>query len=397
VVHRRVAEVELGVAMEHTILYVDDDAANLTVLQAACADEFNVITAESAETAIEIMRQHEIAVLLVDQRMPGMSGVELFEATREHYPDTVRILITAYSDLTDAINAINRGQVRGYLRKPWDPVHLKATLREGLEVYETRRKVRELERRLLETERVYSLGVVAASVAHELRTPLTALLASLDLAAMRVNTLADELRAGRAAGAGEPDSARLAREQIERAKQAVGQITEITSGIELSHRRRDEERTADMKEVANLTLRCVRAELLKRAQIQVDIEPGPPVQGSPNKLGQVVMNLLINALQALPDRPRGQNVVSLRLRSSPEYVRLEVEDNGSGIPADVLGKIFDPFFTTKAHGGTGLGLAISKQIIEEVHGRIAVDSEVGRGTRFSVELPVAVPAKVTAG
>ena len=379
--------------MERTILYVDDDTANLTVLQAACADEFDVVTAESAEVALEIMRQHDIAVLLVDQRMPGMTGVELFEATREHYPDTVRILITAYSDLTDAINAINRGQVRGYLRKPWEPEHLKATLREALEVYETRRKVRELERRLLETERVYSLGVVAASVAHELRNPLTALLTTLDLADMRLKSMIDGLSSGRSIAPDEAESVKKVVEQISRAKQAVDQITEITSGIELSHRRRDEERTTDMKEVANLTLRCVRAELLKRAQIQVEIEPGPPVLGSPNKLGQVVMNLLINALQALPDRPRGQNVVSLRLRPAGEFVRLEVEDNGSGIPQDVLGKIFDPFFTTKTHGGTGLGLAISKQIIEEVQGRISVESELGRGTRFCVELPVASPAK----
>jgi two-component system sensor histidine kinase/response regulator len=379
--------------MERTILYVDDDAANLTVLQAACADEFDVITAESAEVALEIMRQHEISVLLVDQRMPGMTGVELFEATREHYPDTVRILITAYSDLTDAINAINRGQVRGYLRKPWEPEHLKATLREALEVYNTRRKVRELERRLLETERVYSLGVVAASVAHELRNPLTALLTTLDLAEMRLKSLIDGLSSGRSIPPDEVDSLKKLGDQITRAKQAVDQITEITSGIELSHRRRDEERTTDMKEVANLTLRCVRAELLKRAQIQVEIEPSPAVLGSPNKLGQVVMNLLINALQALPDRPRGQNLVSLRLRPAGDFVRLEVEDNGSGIPQDVLVKIFDPFFTTKTHGGTGLGLAISKQIIEEVQGRISVESELGRGTRFSVELPVASPAK----
>ena len=379
--------------MERTILYVDDDAANLTVLQAACADEFDVVTAESAEVALAIMRQHEIAVLLVDQRMPGMTGVELFEATREHYPDAVRILITAYSDLTDAINAINRGQVRGYLRKPWEPEHLKATLREALEVYDTRRKVRELERRLLETERVYSLGVVAASVAHELRNPLTALLTTLDLAEMRLKSLIDGLSSGRSIPPDEVDSLKKLGDQITRAKQAVDQITEITSGIELSHRRRDEERTADMKEVANLTLRCVRAELLKRAQIQVEIEPSPVVQGSPNKLGQVVMNLLINALQALPDRPRGQNLVSLRLRPAGDFVRLEVEDNGSGIPKDVLVKIFDPFFTTKTHGGTGLGLAISKQIIEEVQGRISVESELGRGTRFSVELPVAAPGK----
>ncbi len=374
--------------MEHTILYVDDDVANLTVLQAACADEFDVLTSPSAEVALELMRQREIGVLLVDQRMPGMSGVELFEVVRERYPDTVRILITAYSDLSDAINAINRGQIRGYLRKPWDPEHLKATLREGLEVYETRRKVRELERRLIETERVYSLGVVAAGVAHELRNPLAALQTTLDVAEMRLGTL-EEALATDTPGRSQLDSVKKLVEQIARAKQAVGQITEITSSIELSNRRREEVRTTNMEEVANLTLRCVRAELLKRAEIQAEIEPTPPVKGSPNRLGQVIINLLINALQALPERPRGENIVALRLRQAGDRVRLEVEDNGSGIAPDLQGKIFDPFFTTKLHGGTGLGLAITKQIVEEGGGRISFESQVGRGTRFTVELPIA--------
>jgi signal transduction histidine kinase len=378
--------------MDRTILYVDDDVANLTVLQAACAEEFDVITSPSAEIALEIMRQREIAVLLVDQRMPGMSGVELFEAVRDLYPDTVRILITAYSDLSDAIAAINRGQIRGYLRKPWEPDNLKASLREGLEVYETRRKIRELERRLLETERVYSLGVVAAGVAHELRNPLAALQTTLEVTEMRLVGLMDALASERPARE-HLDSVKKLVEQVIRAKQSVGQITEITSSIELSHRRRDEVKTTDMQEVTNLTLRCVRAELLKRAEIQAEIEPAPPVKGSPNRLGQVVMNLLINALQALPDRPRGENIVALRLRRVGDVVRLEVEDNGSGIPPELLGRIFDPFFTTKAHGGTGLGLAISKQIVEEVEGHITVESQVGRGTRFAVDLPVAVAVK----
>jgi signal transduction histidine kinase len=382
--------------MDRTILYVDDDVANLTVLQAACADEFDVITSSSAEIALEIMRQQEIAVLLVDQRMPGMSGVELFEAVRDLYPDTVRILITAYSDLSDAIAAINRGQIRGYLRKPWEPDNLKAALREGLEVYETKRKIRDLERRLLETERVYSLGVVAAGVAHELRNPLAALQTTLDAAEMRLVGLMDGLVSARLAEE-HLDTVKKLVEQVHRAKQSVGQITEITSSIELSHRRRDEVKSADMHEVANLTLRCVRAELLKRAEIQAEIGPAPPVKGSPNRLGQVVMNLLINALQALPDRPRGENVVTVRLRHVGDKVRLEVEDNGSGIPPELLGRIFDPFFTTKTHGGTGLGLAISKQIVEEVEGHISVESRVGRGTRFVVDLPLAAPVKTPRG
>ena len=373
--------------MDGTILYVDDDEANLTVLQAACTPEFEVLTAPSAEAAMEILRQREIAVLLVDQRMPGMSGVEFFAATREDFPDTVRLLITAYSDLTDAVNAINRGQVRGYIRKPWEPEELKATLRGAIEIHETRHKVHELEQRLLDVERVYALGVAAAGVAHELRTPLQTLMTSLDLASLKITHLVAALDLETPQRSEQIAAGRGAAEQIGAARHAVGQMAEITSGLELSNRRRDDETSADLRDVVKLSLRAVRAELSKRAQIQVEIEPGPPVQGSPNKLGQVVMNLLINALQALPERPRGENLVMVRLRRAGTCMRIEIEDNGTGIHRDVIDRIFDPFFTTKRRGGTGLGLAISKQIVDELGGRIEVESEPGRWTRFTIDLP----------
>ncbi|MDD5564346.1 MAG: hybrid sensor histidine kinase/response regulator [Thermoanaerobaculaceae bacterium] len=375
--------------MDGTILYVDDDESNLTVLEAACAPEFTVLTASSAEAAMEILRRQEVAVLLVDQRMPGMSGVEFFEATREDFPDTVRLLITAYSDLTDAVNAINRGQVRGYIRKPWEPEELKATLRGAIEIHETRHKVHELEQRLLDVERVYALGVAAAGVAHELRTPLQTLTTSLELAGLRIANLVAALERETPQKEEQVAAGRSAADRIGAARHAVAQMAEITSGIELSNRRREDETSSDLKDVLKLSLRAVRAEVAKRAQIQVEIEPGPPVEGSPNKLGQVVMNLLINALQALPDRPRGENLVMVRLRRSGGCMRIEIEDNGTGIQKDVIDRIFDPFFTTKRRGGTGLGLAISKQIVEELHGRIGVESEPGRWTRFTVELPFA--------
>ena len=378
--------------MDGTILYVDDDESNLTVLHAACSPEFTVLTAPSAEAAMEILRREEVAVLLVDQRMPGMSGVEFFEATREDFPDTVRLLITAYSDLTDAVNAINRGQVRGYIRKPWEPEELKATLRGAIEIHDTRHKVHELEQRLLDVERVYALGVAAAGVAHELRTPLQTLTTSLELAGLRIAHLVAALELELPSRGEQVAAGRSAADQIGAARHAVGQMAEITSGLELSNRRREDETSADLKDVVKLSLRAVRAEVAKRAQIQIEIEPGPPVNGSPNKLGQVVMNLLINALQALPERPRGENLVMVRLRRAGECMRVEIEDNGTGIQKDVIDRIFDPFFTTKRRGGTGLGLAISKQIVDELHGRIGVESEPGRWTRFTVDIPFAKAA-----
>ena len=373
-----------------TVLYVDDDMANLTVLQAACTDEFDVLTAPSGAEALEIMAEREIAVLLVDQRMPGMTGVELLETARQRHPQVLRILITAYSDLADAIAAINRGQVRSYIRKPWEPEQLKAVLRDALEVYDTRRKVRDLEQRLLETERVYALGIIVAGVAHELRNPLTALMANLDLAAMQVRHLLDALGRDPGADPSHAESVRSVADLIGEGTLTANRLAETVRGIQLSHRRQDDQSSADLREVTDLTLRCVRSDLLKRAHVTVDMESVPPVAGSPNKLGQVVLNLLINALQALPDRPRNENSVVVRLRGDGDRVTLEVRDNGSGIAPNVLHRVFDPFFTTKASGGTGLGLAITKKIVDEVGGTIAVESTLMEGTRFTLSLPVAV-------
>jgi len=377
--------------MTGTVLYVDDDTANLVVLRATCQGEFDVITASSGPEGLEILKQREVAVLLVDQRMPGMSGVEVFEIAQKLYPDTIRILITAYSDLSDAINAINRGQIRRYIRKPWDPDELKAVLRDGIETFQIRRKVNQLETRLIETERTYALGVVAASVAHELRNPLAAMVMGVDLAKVRLDQLLGEQRPGDDVLHSRHDTLRKLRQQMDEIAAAADQINEITKGMELGHRRRDEDVEANLGEIVELTLTFVRAALIKRAVLEVDMRPCPPVKGSPNKLGQVMTNLLVNAMQALPDRSQSENriVVSLAPDEAKGWVRLAVQDNGEGIPDDVRDHIFDPFFTTKTQGGTGLGLAISKRIVEEVGGRIDFDSRPGKGTTFTVLLPVA--------
>ena len=375
--------------MNDTILYIDDDEANLLVLKATCAGELNVITASSGQEGLAILAEQEVAVLLVDQRMPGMTGVEVFEVAQERYPDAVRILITAFTDLTEAIAAINRGHIRRYLKKPWEPEELKAALREAVELFQTRKKIAELETRMLETERTYALGVVAAGVAHELRNPLAAISMNLELARMRLDAMNRSLADGSSVDPANLVSLAKALEKLEGAADSAAKIAE---GLELSHRRRDDETTADLKEILDLTLKFMRAALLKRARLKVDTGHVPLVQGSPRELGQVLVNLLVNAMQAMPDQPPSESLVGVRLAPADEigWVKLEVYDNGAGIPEDLVGRIFDPFFTTKTQGGTGLGLAISRKIIEEAGGTISVRSASGEGTTFTVCLPMAV-------
>jgi signal transduction histidine kinase len=371
------------------ILYIDDDRGNLTVFEAVCDEEFEVLTAQGGKEGLEMLMSHEIAVLVSDQRMPGMTGVDVLEAARSVAPDAVRILITAYSDLTEAVAAINRGAVERYIRKPWQPDELRMALRDAMALYNTRRKLQSLERRLIETERVYALGVVAAGVAHELRNPMTALVAMIDLAAANEQRVLDDILQGKAPPV--IDFLRKNLQLLMEANQAADQVMEITRGMELGQRHR-ENRRVDVKEVVNLTLRILRSEFLKRAALQLELEPGTPeIIGSPHRLGQVFLNLVVNALQALPDDRASTNRVTIRVRTADDKVVIEVGDNGPGIPDPVLHRIFDPFFTTKEEGGTGLGLAISRTIVEELGGRIAVTTSPDRGTIFSVLLPAAPP------
>jgi signal transduction histidine kinase len=367
--------------MSDTVLYVDDDTTNLRVFEATLRKRFRVLCAESGAEALEALRREEVAVLVTDQRMPRMSGVELLEVTARDYPDTVRILVTAYSDLDAAVGAINRGKVSRYIRKPWTPEELRAVIGEGLDHYRMKGRLRALERQLRETERVYALGVVAASIAHDLRNPITVAVAAMDL-----------LRRALESEPGAAASGAVAK--LDNARRAVERIAEIVAGVDASQRRTRATTTADLAEVIRLTISCLQGAARRKGELRVELQPVPRVQGSPTALGQVIMNLLVNALEALPEDGGPDGSVTIRLRREDLVAVVEVEDTGPGIAPEALPRIFDPFFTTKSEGGTGLGLAISKRIVDEVKGSIEGTSEPGAGTRFVVRLPLApeVPA-----
>jgi two-component system, NtrC family, sensor kinase len=356
-----------------SVLYVDDEPANLVVFAAGLRNSVQVVTASSGAAALELMRKQEISVLVADQRMPGMSGVDLLDAVRTEFPDTVRILMTAYSDLEAAIDAINRGHVDLYLRKPWEPVELRQVLVGAVERYRAVRWATELERRMRETERMYSLGVIAMGVAHELRGPLTALTMNLEL-------ITDQI--------GDVTNRKTLDGALRDSRISVQALADIISSVELSTRSRTDE-DVNFKEVVEFAVRSAAGEIRHRGQLKINATQVPPIRGSRTRLGQVVLNLLVNAIEAFDPAHRQRNMLTVNLSANGGHAELVVDDNGTGIPAEVVSRVFDPFFTTKVDGGTGLGLAISKQIVEELGGSIEVSSTVGQGTTFRVRLPVA--------
>jgi two-component system, NtrC family, sensor kinase len=370
-------------------LFVDDDEANLVVAEAACEGEFPVLTATGAAEALRAIQEHEVGVVVSDQRMPGTTGVELLERIRAEAPDTVRVLITAYSDLSAAIDAINRGQVRRYLRKPWEPGELKAELRDALDVYEMTRQLRDSARRLRETERVYALGIIAAGIGHELRNPIGWISNNVSLARQEIEAMKLEL-------GGETPDIPSAIERLDEmaeglgdAAQGVERVLDIVRGIEAPVKQSAVEGEAvDLADVLVVTRRLLRSELRQVANVTLDVEAAPKVRGSRTQLSQIVLNLLVNAVQALSPGPRERTAITIRLFQTEEWGCLEVTDNGPGIAPEDLERIFHPFFTTKAHGGTGLGLAISRRIAEELGGKLEVENRPHAGALFRLRLPL---------
>jgi len=132
------------------VLYVDDEVGNLTAFKAAFRREFNIYTAESANEGKKILKENDIEIILSDQRMPGMTGVDFFESIISDFPDAIRILITGYSDIDAVIEAINKGQVYKYISKPWNNSELIITINKAYEVFSLRKENKVLTKSLLQ-------------------------------------------------------------------------------------------------------------------------------------------------------------------------------------------------------------------------------------------------------
>jgi signal transduction histidine kinase len=370
------------------VLYVDDEAANLSVFRAALGHRLPVLVAPDAAEGLKLLETHEVAVLLADQRMPGTTGVELLAMARERSPYSVRMLVTAYSDLKAAIDAINNGSVRRYIKKPWTSAELVSTIRDAYSVYQTEATLRALEKRLLATERFYALGVVAAGIAHELRNPATWLSNSAELCVRQI----EEQRVLLERGAASPDQllkglTRIG-ELIEQANDGAERILDIVASVDVSTRSSPSAELVDLRGLVDATLRMVDAQFGHSVRIVRENDDWPTVRGSRTALGQVITNVVVNAVQAAEVRDGG--CVTLRAREDGEVLLIEVDDNGAGIPEQALPRIFDPFFSLKEEGGTGLGLAISRRIAREHGGELSAENLPGGGARFRLTLPIEV-------
>ncbi len=370
------------------VLFVDDEEPNLVVFEAVCGDEFPVLTASSGAAGLELMREHEIGVVLTDQRMPGMTGIELLETVQAEYPDAIRLLITAYSDLQAAEDAINRGHVRRYMRKPWEPETLRAELRDAIDLYNLNARVKELEQRLLETERAYSLSVVATGLADELRHPvgwirnnLTVIETSVEAAVAALEEANPNVNRARGTLAQVASAITDARDGVKR-------ILELTEKMAQPPEDTPAE-VVNLAEAVRVALRKAESSGLRgRALIEVATGVEPKVSAPRTNLVQIALNLLANGIQRAANRGDGQGVVRVSTAILGGKAVLDVSDNGPLIEGDI-DAVFRPFGVGGRLQGAGVGLAISKRIAEELGGALQVTTTDDKETRFRLTLPPA--------
>ncbi|MFO0757080.1 MAG: ATP-binding protein [Byssovorax sp.] len=247
--------------------------------------------------------------------------------------------------------------------------------------------------RLIQNDRLATLGTLAASVAHEINNPAAFILLGLDMLGRMLGGQGVTMA---------PAVSRNATETLRELRESIRRIVDIAKDLRLfaSPPPADEHHRplCDVNRTVESALSLTRSQLLERAQIVRRLGTDlPPVRMDDGRLAQVVVNLLVNAAQAIPRSPAREQAVTIATRANGQQVEIEIRDTGSGIPREIQARIWQPFFTTKsAELGTGLGLAISKELIERAGGTIEVESPVAdpegppRGTRFVISLPAAI-------
>lgn len=364
----------------HVAIIDDDDDTRALLDHQLRRLGYEVTAYDRADVALVELRQGAAPDMIVlDLMMPGMSGWQ-FRIEQRNCPKLCDIPVIALSgDVSPYAKAVDAD---AYLTKPVDFEELEAVIGRVLLSSERRR----LLAKSVELERVRALGMLVASVAHEINNPLAGVLGCLELAA----SLSRELDGLALSGAGARIASLLAVNLADAAEGAARIASVVKQLTTFSRAEAADSDDVDVVRAVQAAARLVRHRIEAHAHFDEELAPVPHVIGNEARLAQVVLNLLVNAAQAVSSSTSAQPRVRLATRHVAATVEIEVSDTGPGIDSKLLPQIFEPFFTTKPVGmGTGLGLSISRDIIASMRGTLNVRSVPGQGAAFTVTLPIA--------
>lgn len=353
------------------VLYVDDELNNLNSFRASFRREFTIHIAANAVDALKTLRKHpEIKVIVSDQRMPDVSGVEFFDKIRNLYPNKVRIIITGYSDITTAIDAINKGEVYRFIDKPWNSDEISIAINDAVKLHDNRQ---EIARKNQSLQTAYNeLDKFVYSVSHDLRSPLMSILGIANLAELDVD---DEKSL---------EYFRSIKGMVEKLDGYIHQIIghyKGANGGAFSDKIEFETLINEIIESIKFHPNAQGVEFL------VTVNQGVIFISNQMNIKTILSNLISNAFKYQRTNEPNKKV-EIDVGIANNLATVSVKDNGVGIKEDKLEEVFNMFYRAKQDDtGTGIGLFIVKEAIDKLDGKIDLKSTFGEGTEVTLKIP----------
>ena len=367
---------------KYNILYVDDEPSNLRIFKDTFRRSFNIHIATSAKEGIQILDDHNIDLIISDQRMPEMTGVELLKYSFQKYPKTNRILLTGYSDIKAIEDAINQARVFQYVQKPWSEKSLLEIIGDALRVQELEEENERQKEALkiakekaeksdqLKTEFIYNLT-------HEIRTPMNGIIGFASLLENDDLDKTDRKHYLKIIQNSTSQLLRIIDDILEISQLVTKQVKVIKSEFNLN------DLILELHSLFNLKINNHNLQLTLNNQC---ISNGEIINSDRSRLYTILSNLLDNAIKFTDE-----GEIEIYCAKETNYIKIFVRDTGIGIPENSIQTIFQRFSQTEQDavnksGGLGLGLSIAQENAKLINGELSVESKIGEGSTFCLTL-----------
>lgn len=389
---------------KYNILYIDDEYNNIVVFKSAFFRDYNIYSATSGQEGLQIIRNNDIHLVITDQKMPGMTGIELLEIVCKEYPDIVRMVLTAFSDIDVIMQAVNKCGIYHYILKPWDIRDLKIKIDNALAkyslsaenkqlIYNLKKANEELEEKVKQRtseldEKNRQLTEINAIkdklfsiISHDLRTPLVSLETYLEVLINLKNGFSfDQIK-----------------EYSQKIQSYLKEIRYLLDNLLYWSIEQMEVQKVNIRDIEvdkilknNINLYKIPAQQ-KGIELQAKSCPeGVRIMADENMVNLILRNLISNAVKYTYK----EGLVNISVEVGEKHAEIKVQDSGIGIPKQSLKTLFDSnnhsvTRGTAQEGGTGIGLKLCKELAEKQSGKLNVSSKEGKGSIFSVSFPIA--------
>lgn len=357
---------------EIKILYVDDEINNLSSFKSAFRFDYKILLATSHAEALNYLTTNpDISIVLCDQRMPGLNGVDFLEDIKLRFPKPVRMMVSGYSDIDAIIDGVNKGNIYKYIRKPWSAEEIKTAIAEGYKYYLTSSLLNQKNEELHEAYK--QLDEFAYNVTHGLRDPILSVLSMVEIA-QHMDDVTESVR-----------------EILQMVGLAMVQLDNYVENTHDYHQlKNDNTNISDISfdtMVEELAKAYAGEQERKSINFTYKIDQKEGFRSNPTLLHVIVNNLLSNAFK-YQKRDNNDKFVGLDIAVTNDHTTIVVKDNGIGIKADYVKNIFEPLYrATSVEYGSGLGLYNVKDALQKLGGDIYVDSKEDVGSIFKIVIP----------